>query len=286
MVAVVVALVGVLVLYYGVLAGPGAEEPNDGDIVTDDPTLASNDEESMEQSTPRTALNDRAQDNDAGFLSESMNNTPATTQRPAESGPFAIIGADGTVRPVTVAHDPNASMIRDLSNSGTRAVVTPDAGKGDVVVPNSGPPIDDPVLAGAKPEVKPNTPAVATTMVPPKTEPYTIKDGDTMSSIAAAWFGDGRKWDLIAKANPLVDPKKMQVGQKLNLPPKTSEREKPSPNAREYIVRPGDTLVDIARAIYGDGAKWKSIYDANKSAIGSDPDHVTVGMKLTIPSRS
>ena len=102
----------------------------------------------------------------------------------------------------------------------------------------------------------------------------------------ASWFGDGKKWDLIAKANPLVDPKKMQVGDKLNLPPKTAEREKPKPGSKEYIVRPGDTLVSIARAIYGDGAKWKTIYEANKKTIGSDPDDIREGTKLTIPERS
>ena len=298
MVAVVVALVGVLALYYGVLSGPEADPATEGGMLADDPTLAANDEESMENAQPQRGTSfDRPASTSSGFLSDSVgggneSDTPATTSQRdlAALGPYNIIGADGKAQPVTIAHDPSSSLIRDLSSSGARPVVTPDPGKGDIVVPSSGaPPIVDPVGTTSTPEVKPNTPAstpaAATTTLPPKFETYVIKAGDTMSSIAATWFGDAKKWDLIAKANPLVDPTKMQVGQKLNLPPKTAEREKPklAPGSREYIVRPGDTLVDIARAMYGDGARWKAIYDANKSAIGADPDDIREGIKLTIP---
>jgi LysM repeat protein len=296
MVAVVVALVGVLALYYGFFSGPEADPATEGGMLADDPTLASNDEASMENASPRDTSFDRTIAGGSGFLSNSIsgagNNDPAATTQSdmAALGPYGIIGADGKVQPVTIAHDPNDSLIRDLSSSGARPIVTPDPGKGDIVVPQGGAPaIVDPVKTAATPEVKPNTPAAtpaaATATVPPKYEAYIVKDNDTMSSIASSWFGDAKKWDLISKANPLVDPTRMQVGQKLNLPPKTAEREKPklAPGSREYIVRPGDTLVDIARAVYGDGARWKTIYDANKSTIGSDPDSIREGVKLTIP---
>lgn len=301
MVAVVVGLVGILALYYGVLSGPGTEPGTEASTFADDPTLADNDEEAMEQADRQTPTRPATSDEDdgSGFLSQSMNgqganatsgNNTASTRNDSEPGPYSVIGPDGTVQPVTIAHDPNNSLMRDLSNSGTRPVVKPDPGKGDVVVP-SAPPIDDPLRGDSKPEPAETaptnaTPAVATTTLPPKFETYVIKAGDTMSSIAAEWFGEGKKWDLIAKANPLIDPTKMQIGQKLNLPPKTAEREKPKPGAREYTVRPGDTLVSIARAIYGDGARWKTIYEANKKTIGSDPDNIREGLTLTIPSAS
>jgi len=304
MVAVVVGLVGVLALYYGFLSGGGTDPGATGEILADDPTLA----QQPENQAPSTGLPRGPLDgerNQPGILSESVAGLTGGTSAPASQpdvlamGAHDVLGSERTGEPIPVVHDPNDSLIRELPTGGKRPVVTPDPGKGDITIPaGTNPPINDPTLASSQkpttPEVKANTPVTTplnappaitpATVAPSKPEVYTIKEGDTMSSIAQAWFGDGKKWDLIAKANPLVDPTKMQVGQKLNLPAKSTEREKPKPGTREYVVRPGDTLVDIARAVYGDGARWKAIYDANKSAIGADPDHVTVGMKLTIPA--
>lgn len=50
-----------------------------------------------------------------------------------------------------------------------------------------------------------------------------------------------------------------------------------------YTVVSGDSLSKIAKRHYGDAAKWHQIYDANKSTIGSNPDHIEVGQVLTLP---
>ncbi|UOG74422.1 LysM peptidoglycan-binding domain-containing protein [Hymenobacter tibetensis] len=50
-----------------------------------------------------------------------------------------------------------------------------------------------------------------------------------------------------------------------------------------YTVVSGDSLSKIAKNHYGDAAKWHQIYDANKSIIGSNPDHIEVGQVLTLP---
>lgn len=118
---------------------------------------------------------------------------------------------------------------------------------------------------------------------------YTIKSGDTMTSIAAEWFGDGNKWDLIAKANPLVDPIKLKVGATLRLPPKDMARPQPegepapAGEGMVYTVQSGDTLSKIANAFYKSSARWNLIYEANRAAIGPDPGVLKVGMKLRIP---
>jgi nucleoid-associated protein YgaU len=52
-----------------------------------------------------------------------------------------------------------------------------------------------------------------------------------------------------------------------------------------YEVQSGDTLLTIAEQKYGDGAQWRRIYDANKDAIGSDPDKLKIGMQLKIPPK-
>ncbi|MGN1319378.1 MAG: LysM peptidoglycan-binding domain-containing protein [Lachnospirales bacterium] len=50
----------------------------------------------------------------------------------------------------------------------------------------------------------------------------------------------------------------------------------------DYSVILGDSLWKIAKKYYGDGSKWKNIYEANKSII-LDPNKLSVGMNLTIP---
>ncbi|UYZ62769.1 LysM peptidoglycan-binding domain-containing protein [Hymenobacter weizhouensis] len=51
----------------------------------------------------------------------------------------------------------------------------------------------------------------------------------------------------------------------------------------KYTVVSGDSLSKIAKNHYGDASKWHQIYDANKSIIGSNPDHIEVGQVLTLP---
>jgi nucleoid-associated protein YgaU len=67
-------------------------------------------------------------------------------------------------------------------------------------------------------------------------------------------------------------------------PPKpvTEPVVKRTPAFRTYVVQPGDTLFRIAERHYGDGAKWTTVRDANKSRIGSD-GRVRVGQILLIP---
>jgi hypothetical protein len=52
----------------------------------------------------------------------------------------------------------------------------------------------------------------------------------------------------------------------------------------KWLVGKGDYgLSFIAKQVYGAGAPWKPIYDANKSVIGSNPDLIQPGMILTLP---
>lgn len=52
-----------------------------------------------------------------------------------------------------------------------------------------------------------------------------------------------------------------------------------------YTVRAGDTLWNIALRIYGDGKKWKDIYELNKDQI-SDPDRIATNIVIDLPPRS
>lgn len=59
----------------------------------------------------------------------------------------------------------------------------------------------------------------------------------------------------------------------------------PAPAAAQtYTVVSGDCLYAIARRFYGDGAKYTTIYDANRGVIGGNPNLIYPGQVLTIPA--
>lgn len=53
---------------------------------------------------------------------------------------------------------------------------------------------------------------------PPATRVYTVKDGDSLWSIAARELGDGRRGDEVGRLNGLKPPYNIHVGDKLKLP--------------------------------------------------------------------
>jgi nucleoid-associated protein YgaU len=52
--------------------------------------------------------------------------------------------------------------------------------------------------------------------------------------------------------------------------------------ATAYVVVKGDSLSKIAQRAYGDGNKWRKIYEANKDVI-KNPDLIYPGQSLRIP---
>ena len=56
----------------------------------------------------------------------------------------------------------------------------------------------------------------------------------------------------------------------------------PGTATRSYTVKKGDTLWEIAEAMYGSGLQWPKIYNANKGKL-SDPNSIRVGQELVIP---
>ncbi|HUP89949.1 MAG TPA: LysM peptidoglycan-binding domain-containing protein [Longimicrobiales bacterium] len=52
--------------------------------------------------------------------------------------------------------------------------------------------------------------------------------------------------------------------------------------AGTYTVKSGDTLSGIAKHHYGDAAKSKNIFEANRNQL-KDPDKIQVGQVLTLP---
>jgi H+-transporting ATPase len=53
---------------------------------------------------------------------------------------------------------------------------------------------------------------------------YTVRAGDTLQRIATRLYSDAQRWRDIAKANPGFDPRRLRVGQTINLPKPVSQR--------------------------------------------------------------
>lgn len=56
-------------------------------------------------------------------------------------------------------------------------------------------------------------------------------------------------------------------------------------SGQTHTVGEGETLATIAQQYYEDGAQWRKIYDANKDAIGDNPDSIKIGQTLKIPPK-
>jgi LysM repeat protein len=120
--------------------------------------------------------------------------------------------------------------------------------------------------------------ALATTATPAAApvRSYVVQPGDTLSAIAAR-FGVRGGWPVLYAANqPAIgpDPNALNVGAVLRVP-------SPAVPAH-YTVTAGDSLSAIA-ARFGVRGGWPALYAANRPAIGSDPDAIHAGIRLTIP---
>lgn len=107
---------------------------------------------------------------------------------------------------------------------------------------------------------------------------YTVKPGDTLGAISQSL---GISVARLAGLNNLADPDVLAAGQHLLLPDEaatTSTTAAPAArSAREYIVRPGDTLLRIATELR---VPVGALIQANNLA---NADRLAVGDKLAIP---
>ena len=116
---------------------------------------------------------------------------------------------------------------------------------------------------------------------------HTVQPGDSFYTIARDHYGDPGKHKLIAKANPKLNPRKLKIGAKLVLPPlseqPTASTRRPRELANAYQVRPGDTLVEIARELFGSQKNFRDIYKVNLTRLPEGPDRLKVGQVLHLP---
>jgi nucleoid-associated protein YgaU len=223
--------------------------------------------------------------------------TPAGPERPSgqELAQAPGEGATGaSVKSVDWETILSTGKIPLAATGGNRAEVDmfADAPKGttggpDVNYQGAGTPTPPKPAGGA---VTPTTPAA------PRQTPteHVVQQGEHLSSISLAVYGDARHYKEILKANPGLDERKLRPGTKIKLPdPSTFTTAKaqqavaklePSIDAaKEYRVAPGDSLHKIAMKLYGKAAKADDLYELNKDKIGDDSARVKVGMVLKLP---
>lgn len=123
---------------------------------------------------------------------------------------------------------------------------------------------------------------------------YTVKDGDSFEKISIRLYGTARYTEDLVKANEDVNPRKMRVGQVLNVPrfddyagmdddgAGATPQDGGTASRNTYIVKKGDTLFGIARDVYGSSKHWNKIYDANRRQLPSQ-NSLKVGMELVLP---
>src|ERR1043165_1842826 len=153
--------------------------------------------------------------------------------------------------------------------------VSPSTPTPEMVVTSAPPPIAPQPLVTRDAE-----PSVATTGGPGTV--HTVVKGDAYYVLAKKYHVSSK---AIAEANPGVDPTKLKIGQKINIPASTTTpsatagSEGGAGNGTTYTVKSGDTLMKIAKA---HGVTLKALRSANKLKT----NQIKVGQKLKIPSKT
>ena len=101
--------------------------------------------------------------------------------------------------------------------------------------------------------------------------------------LGAGCFGGGQPATQVTPVGTAIQAPK---------PPAPSPSPSPSPSPtraagpeQSYTIDSGDTLLSISEKFYGDATLWRKIYDANRAAIGDDPDKLKVGTQIRIPPK-
>lgn len=118
------------------------------------------------------------------------------------------------------------------------------------------------------------------------TSEYTIQKGDIFAKIAKA---KGVSLKALVAANSNVDPRKLKVGQKIQIPAPAAPTPgtiaggdvgaTDAPKAVTHVVKAGETLVRIAKQ---HGTTVKAIQSAN----GLKTSGIRVGQKLKLPAKT
>lgn len=124
-------------------------------------------------------------------------------------------------------------------------------------------------------------------VIAPEFFDHTVAAGETFDTIAAKYYGKRGMGNVIARANPFADPRRLKPGRVLKVPkdPGNIQGIEVTPESAEeriVVVQPGDTLSSISKAAFGTVNMADAIFDANRDTLSS-PDDLSVGQRLRLP---
>ena len=127
---------------------------------------------------------------------------------------------------------------------------------------------------------------------PDKTPEYVlheIQKGESLSIIAKKYYGDYKKFDVIARYNNLKDATMITPGQTIKVPILAGTMQTALPETKSelkstgfvvHTIEPGQSISKLAQIYYGDYHKFHIIAQYNKM---DDATQVKVGDKIKIP---
>lgn len=114
---------------------------------------------------------------------------------------------------------------------------------------------------------------------------HKVEKGETLWSISEKYYKSGYNWTDVAKANSLTNANVIEEGTELTIPDvqpivpagtvSSTQTEK-----KEYTVKKGDSLWNIAVDNYQDGYRWGEIARANNL---KNPNIIHAGNVLVLP---
>lgn len=134
---------------------------------------------------------------------------------------------------------------------------------------------------------EPETPTQPTTpVIPDAPGTYTVKKGDTWSSICTNFYGTNAQRYALQKANKGVA---LKEGAVITLPEKLGKDTLiPAPAAaageKLYTVKAGDTLGRIAAAEYGKVSEYKAIFERNADRL-KNANLIYEGQVIVLPAK-
>ena len=137
-----------------------------------------------------------------------------------------------------------------------------------------------PTSTSSIPQTPLPTQPVLDTPPPAANREYVVIKGDSFYSIGKKF---GVSANAIAKANPGIDPTRLKVGDKLQIPPASSpaasvtQASAGSGGADVYVVKSGDSLSKIAK-------DHNTTINEIKALNGLKTDRINIGDKLKLPA--
>jgi len=174
--------------------------------------------------------------------------------------------------------------------------------------------VQSPPEVATAPSMQPLPPTSVGELPPPNGQGvarvHVARNGDTLSQLAALYLGSARRYRELFEANRdvLKRPDLLPVGVVLKIPaapveqaPATTttaattgsglvpiprgalRRSQPvRATVSRYRVQARQTLVDVARQVYGDGGRAAELFEANRDQLPS-PDGLYEGLELLVP---